>query len=488
MSPIALLVVIAVVLVVGGAGLLWWGLRGRRVDDHPICRRCGFDLFGRPDGSVLCSECGADLWRPAAIRVGRRERRHRAIAWALPPIVAGAGWIGLVGWGTATGVDWNRHKPAWLLTREADGTSALPRDAAIAELQRRLEDGKLPAAFIDSVQEKALAYQADVKRPWVPAWGLFIEASRLAGKLPEERWRRYLAHSAALTLEARPRVRRGDPLPVRVVRGPARVGNPNAVAAVLDVRFARSLRVGKEVLPVIDPDAWRPRHMAVVGRNNLSATVLESATDFNLEALPRLADGPQTVRVTAYVLPIQPTAAPPARPAYPFRGRPPPAPPEPEDDPKRTHIELEAAWTLTPADQPPVGLVLGPALRPDVERAVRLAELQYDIRTQTPRLVGTLRCDQPGVTLTCDAFVRVGYAGRLWAGPLVCGPNERLGADLAVEVPGPGIEARAVDVILRPSVAKAVRTVDIVEIWGEDVVIKDVPVRYPDDAAMATSP
>ena len=49
-------------------------LRGRRVGDHPYCRRCGFDLFGKPPGSTVCSECGADLAGPQ----GRAHRPARA--------------------------------------------------------------------------------------------------------------------------------------------------------------------------------------------------------------------------------------------------------------------------------------------------------------------------------------------------------------------------------------------------------------------------
>src|SRR5688500_20138720 len=60
------------------AGMLFvrLGLRGKRVDDHPLCRRCGFDLFGLPEGATECSECGADLsvrWK--AVRIGNRHRR-----------------------------------------------------------------------------------------------------------------------------------------------------------------------------------------------------------------------------------------------------------------------------------------------------------------------------------------------------------------------------------------------------------------------------
>ena len=43
-----------------GLAMLWWALRGRRVNDHPICRRCGYDLWSNP-GAVTCLGCGADL-------------------------------------------------------------------------------------------------------------------------------------------------------------------------------------------------------------------------------------------------------------------------------------------------------------------------------------------------------------------------------------------------------------------------------------------
>ena len=59
-APAVVAAASAVVLVVG------W--RGRRVNRHPICRRCEFDLFGRPAEATRCAECGADLRRRAVHR------------------------------------------------------------------------------------------------------------------------------------------------------------------------------------------------------------------------------------------------------------------------------------------------------------------------------------------------------------------------------------------------------------------------------------
>lgn len=68
---------------IAGVVLLLIGLRGRRVGDHPHCRRCGFDLCGRPVGTHLCGECGASLDAPRAIEIGLRQRRPAIVLLGL---------------------------------------------------------------------------------------------------------------------------------------------------------------------------------------------------------------------------------------------------------------------------------------------------------------------------------------------------------------------------------------------------------------------
>jgi hypothetical protein len=58
---VGILITLAIALFLGGISLVARGLRGRRIDDHPLCERCGFDLTGKPQGSDICSECGAEL-------------------------------------------------------------------------------------------------------------------------------------------------------------------------------------------------------------------------------------------------------------------------------------------------------------------------------------------------------------------------------------------------------------------------------------------
>ena len=106
-------IIAAIALVVLGVIVLWIGIRGRRMDDHPICRRCGFDLFGLPESSQLCSECGADLKRHRAIRIGHRQKRKGIISAAVVLILIGSMGTGLTGWMMSKGIDVNQYKPVW---------------------------------------------------------------------------------------------------------------------------------------------------------------------------------------------------------------------------------------------------------------------------------------------------------------------------------------------------------------------------------------
>src|SRR5260221_12700728 len=90
--------------------------RGRRIDAHPICRKCGFDLFGLPPTSHNCPECGRDLTRKRAARIGHRRRLKTLLLLGLTFFLASAGCPGFLGGLVVRHEDWNRHKPvAWLV-------------------------------------------------------------------------------------------------------------------------------------------------------------------------------------------------------------------------------------------------------------------------------------------------------------------------------------------------------------------------------------
>ncbi len=65
----------------GGIVLCFAGIRGRRIDDHPLCSRCGYDLIGHAQRPYHCPECGSDTTLPGGVTIGRRNlSRSRVLA------------------------------------------------------------------------------------------------------------------------------------------------------------------------------------------------------------------------------------------------------------------------------------------------------------------------------------------------------------------------------------------------------------------------
>ena len=163
-------IVLLIVVGLAGAVLSLLGLRGRRADEHPLCRRCGFDLTGNPAAAV-CAECGADLTRPKATRVGHRVRRTRALAAGVALLVPVVLVLVVIGWGAAAGVDWQRHKPLGWLRHELSASDPATANAAAKELLRRESESSLSEAVWQDLTAAALRVQSDPAAAWeFTAW------------------------------------------------------------------------------------------------------------------------------------------------------------------------------------------------------------------------------------------------------------------------------------------------------------------------------
>jgi hypothetical protein len=198
--------------------------RGRQGDEHPVCRKCRFDLFGRPDTSERCPECGADIRAPRAIRIGNRDARRRLLVISRFMIVGCCVWTGIVAWRAARDVDWIRKYPLWLVRFEATRSDPATHDSAIAELRRRMAAGRLSDEDLMLVADDGLNYQRQSERTWTPAWGDLLEHLHTKGKLSAAQWTRYWQQGLVLKLMVRPRIRRGDAIPLRFTIEPDRTG------------------------------------------------------------------------------------------------------------------------------------------------------------------------------------------------------------------------------------------------------------------------
>jgi hypothetical protein len=214
-----------VAVAIASVGLLVWGRRGRRVNDHPLCRRCSFDLVGLPDGGTRCSECGADLSRRRALRHGVRQPRRRAVVAALLMLIPAVACLAFHAWSAATEVPFVRREPVWWLISDTTSQDAATRDDAFDELLGRLRAGDLSAAQVKSAAAHALVVQGDVRKTWLPRWGDFVEEAYRGGKLPADSWRTYVRQAPQLRLVATEHFRRRHPAWLELVEDASRVGS-----------------------------------------------------------------------------------------------------------------------------------------------------------------------------------------------------------------------------------------------------------------------
>lgn len=218
MTPMTLLGLSSVALVLGIA-LAWWGRRGRVIDAHPVCRKCRFDLVGRPPGSDRCPECGADLHWPRAIVVGNRKPRHAVFviggSLALLAVCVFGGWQ----WVQFRYAD-EAAKPTWLVLLDAGSNDAIFRSAALSVLFGRQMKGQLSASQINAYVDRlgAALRSNDVKEQTDALTSLTILGSAAQRAIPA------LAASAG----------RPDPDSLQVTFGLGNQGPSERAAQLLD--------------------------------------------------------------------------------------------------------------------------------------------------------------------------------------------------------------------------------------------------------------
>lgn len=209
-------------------------LRGRRIDDHPVCRRCRFDLVGVHPGAEVCPECGRSL-DARAVRTGNRRRRKGLLAVGVIALaLALFGVAGIVA-STLGGAALNPYKPLWMLLSEAKGSDAKRTSDAIDEIEDRLAGNALSDEAIARVVRFSLDRHAHADDPNAPRWIDLIESLRLGDRLSPEQFARYLEQGLAYAVRVRPRIRAGDPLPVETTLTRARIGMQRRVYVHMEI-------------------------------------------------------------------------------------------------------------------------------------------------------------------------------------------------------------------------------------------------------------
>jgi hypothetical protein len=433
----------AVLPFVVGVILLRRGFRGERIDDHPLCRACGFDLFGAPAGSTRCAECGADLTRPRAFRDGHRRRQPTIIAAGLIALAFAAIVAGAAGSVRSSGYDVNRIKPTAWLAAEARWNRGATATSALNELSRRLAARELSDDQIVSLAGHALAHQRDFATPWNPAWGALFEQAHAARKVPRDMWGRYasVAVESACTLEVRRDVRRGDPIPVRVRYAEPRLATPGwSDITWISTRFS------------IDGTTLREHEERAADAGEVFAGGADGpafALAPTSKATRNLAPGPHELgyEMTFHYRLLNGAGM-------------------------QNTVVLARPWTLVSADARTVRLVRDPTLRPAMEQGMVLEEMTKS-SARDARVLVTIAGRQRPVPVAYDVVFRA--HGREWSlGSVHFNTGERLGTKIEGQIDNRSVTSG--DIILRPSESAARRSVDITEIWDGEITIRNVKI------------
>ena len=222
------------------AGLLFiiLGFRGKRINDHPVCRWCKFDLDGVYPESITCPECGAGLKREGTVLQGARQRVIPLASLGIFLCLTSVIPVGIVGYAALTGSDLNKFKPLSLLFWEAKHASQAQSVTIANELMNRAMSRSLSAAEYDSVVEATLARQADPALPWAEEWGDLIERAKLDNALKPAQEHRFFDNAAIFVLKTRPNTFPGASLPVILELREARVGSSSVINVPISLKSA----------------------------------------------------------------------------------------------------------------------------------------------------------------------------------------------------------------------------------------------------------
>ncbi len=176
--PVSPIVIGAVLLFggpIGGTIVLLIAFRGRTIDDHPLCRRCRYDLFGLDPLPDLCPECGADLKGKRRLRIGHLRWSPRLFVIGFLLIAPTLLLVLSVASRFQNGRTFHELKPTWWLRLELTSSSESTRSAAGRQFVRRMARGELSDEELTSLIEPLLGYSADASIPWHDDYALLLD-------------------------------------------------------------------------------------------------------------------------------------------------------------------------------------------------------------------------------------------------------------------------------------------------------------------------
>ncbi|HZW10003.1 MAG TPA: hypothetical protein VFF69_08875 [Phycisphaerales bacterium] len=458
MTPALLAASLAALLL--GLALVAAGLRGRRLNDHPHCRKCRFDLVGL-GGPAQCPECGRPLDSPRALRRGIRARSKRPLVagaiLATPSLLLLAG----IGLAAARGTNLNAYKPHALLELELERGSPATASAAAAEFARRVSNGALSGPKLTPLIQFALDRQADTAAPWPVGLGDLLDAANAAGALNTAAYLAYVEHSVVVHCLARRAVAPGDLIPIAIQPIEGRAGALMADSVEFSLVESHINRV-----PVIP----QPRDPALLEMN---PGIDRNFGRWEAGFVSRLSYGPHTnLYVAADALPLGRSELHVTILARLSDGSPPPATAEGAAA-IGTILEFTVPIEIVQPDQRPLRRV-----PPSPELAAALAsQLKPELSREQGVAFQTLfqSADLPaGIS---HQIILRGAEREMKAGSVALAARRPDATAYGVWIGIPDVGGPTADIILRPDPERALQTIDVFEYYDGDIVIPAVAIR-----------
>lgn len=338
-----------------------------------------------------------------------------------------------------------------------------PSDAPIAALAAQIRDGGVGDAEITAAVNRALDAQRDQAGAWAPAWGEVLDAAWAAGKLSEEQKSEYARHSARFQLLVRPALMQGE-APAIALAMESRVGPARMFGLEIRVEAAR---IGEqEFVAAYQPSvswaiAYRgsppPRFLRSV-MLRLNGTPAAGVADPNQL---RCALGAQEVTLDARIL-VRDGVGP--------------------DNANLAawHEHFVAAVQVVETDNS-VSLIAPEAQREKMDGLFSFDSAIVTLNSYPLVCHGaaSVKASSP-VAFAFEVFLRAG--DKEWPLSNFAGhPDDgAFSTGVVGSIDGFDTTTQRVDIILRPSARVARSTIDLTEIWGQEVVIHDVPVIVKD--------
>lgn len=260
------LITISIALFLGLA-ILVVGVRGARIDDHPICRKCRFDLFGLDIAYATCPECGTPVTLDE-LRVGNVKRSPALIGVGVVLTVPGLLGLAILVASPRALVNKLPSDPLiWLATTSGDPTS-------VGELATRMTNNSLARGQADRLVQDALRRQTEHRSRWNVDWGNIVDEAILRDWLSASEVEAYLRQATAIDMFLPIRANSGSSVqPKFMFVGPIATPSDAALGSV-SVRYRfdiQSATIDGRPWPLEShslQDFWPGNRMRVIDANN----------------------------------------------------------------------------------------------------------------------------------------------------------------------------------------------------------------------------